>query len=833
MKENNSPRKRTDKEKSANEDPITGQQVNIDAHTHEVDYLKSIIETQEELVVRFSLNGQVQFVNQAFCNLVGISHEKLIGRNLSSIFSFQSFPGLQQELTAMLAHPKRMILEDIVQHDGVKKWIQWTGFPIIARDNSIEVIQAVGHDITSLKRAEETIKVQRDLAMLLAESKNESIDYEKLGKIFSSLSSFSLFALYLFDAGKSSYELMNQNSVFSSDIKLLKNVKRNSKLGKLFQKTGTQYIRSTETEFKSILPILDPSLKGLGVLPIRLENSLFAAVIFGSAEFTELPTEIYTQLCAISKQLENFFIQLQTRSELYRHESDLTELFRSLEQMMLVIDRQGVVLDANRVLFDKLSDGKPKKELTIFDLHPAEYADLIRAAIDETIQQQHSILTLPFSDNENNQINVEVNFSYTSWKGSNKIIAVYKDISQQMYLRVMESEQREFASNLVAIAGTFNSSLDLDIILDHVIESVDKVVPISTANILLVDANQNGRVIRQRGYDRMGTEEVFTYRVFDLQKIKTFASMLASKQECLVSDTRAYPEWVPMPESFWVRSFISAPIVIKGKIYAFLNCDHATPGYFTEKHAARLKLLADQAAIAIENANVHFETKNRLRQIALVNELTQTMLNSPQPDDLLHTLSQKILDVFDAHSIMITQWLPETQTVTQLMSFGEGILPNLPKSFSFEDASITEYVISSKQALVINTEEEYQVWQKKVSRIFNDRVVMALPLIASDWPFGAILIGFNEPRQITPTEVSLGEYVSMQIATILNKSEIYQKAQLQSAQFEHANDLIASLSYVATTIMSAKGLNDTIQTMGDGLEKMNIHSFLFFKVSDE
>lgn len=822
-----------DDEKFAGQDSPSGEKGHEDLTKNDVSYLKSIIENQEEFIVRFSLDGKINFTNQPFCDLVNISQNRLLGRSLSSTFSFQLFPDMHQALTKILATPERVIMEEgMILRNGARRWIQWTGFPIIAPDHSVTEIQAVGHDITLLKRAEETICLQRDLAILLVELKEKPIDYARLGQIFSSLSSFSFFAFYQLSADQTTYELKDRQSVLKKNTEMPKQIQVDSAPGKRFQQQKIQFVSVDESKEPPLFADLNPSIKGIAIVPIHVEAVPFAAIVFGSVELTELPNEIREQLCFARRQLENFFIQFHARAELYQHESDLLELFGSLEQMLLVINDEGVVLDANRALNEKLPDLELRQGLTIFDLHPVDQAQHICEAIAELPQKRHSALTLPFLARDNSTSTVEASFSFTSWEGKDRIVVIYKDISQQVHTHEMEREQRELASNLVAIAGILNSSLDLEIVLDRIMDSVDKIVPIITANILLVDANQTGKVIRQRGYERLGTEEAFTYRVFDLKKTKSFAKMLAGQPDCLISDTRAYPDWAPMPEFLWVRSYISAPIVVRGKVYAFLNCDHAIPGFFNESHATRLKLLADQAAIAIENALVYAETKNRLRQIALITELTHTMISLTNLDQIWNAIPQKILEVFDAHSIMITQWIPETKTVLRLLSFGEGVLPGISKSFSSNNDSITEYVIHHKHALLINSDEAYNAWTVQTSRIFSDRVVIALPMVAENRSFGAIIIGFKEPREITPTDVSFGEFVSLQIATILDKTELYQKAQQQTAQFQHANDLIASLSYVATTIMSAKGPDDIIQTMGNGLEKMNMHSFLFFKEND-
>ena len=392
---------------------------------------------------------------------------------------------------------------------------------------------------------------------------------------------------------------------------------------------------------------------------------------------------------------------------------------------------------------------------------------------------------------------------------------------------ILDPDDNEFAARMVEIAGILSSSLDLDIVQNHVVDIIEKVIPANACNLMIVHGNE-GQVVHQHGYGQLGTAELISSRIFDLQKTKTFAKMLQSKQGLVIPDTRQNLQWAPMPESFWVRSFVSTPILLGNRVYAFINCDHGVPGTFNEKHSARLKQLADLAALAISNALVYAETNNRLKQIGLINEMTQSMLDSTQLDEVLKTLPQKILSVFDANSLIITKWDDEQKSVSQLAAFGPGLMPCPPKSHKPDGFCITEQVIKQKRPLVISNEAEYDPWLKDLSRLMADHVILALPMIAQENLLGAILIGFKDHRQISQADVSIGEYASLQIATIINKWNVYEKAKIQSDQFQHANDLIASLSIVATSILSTKGLESIIQTMGDGLEKMGIHSLLFF-----
>ncbi|HSK66159.1 MAG TPA: PAS domain S-box protein, partial [Anaerolineales bacterium] len=75
-------------------------------------------------------------------------------------------------------------------------------------------------------------------------------------------------------------------------------------------------------------------------------------------------------------------------------------------------------------------------------------------------------------------------------------------------------------------------------------------------------------------------------------------------QTIIVHDTHSYPGWHRMQITDWLHSNVGAPILIQGKVIGFILLDSKTVGFFTPVHAERLEAFANQAALAINNANI-------------------------------------------------------------------------------------------------------------------------------------------------------------------------------------------------------------------------------------
>lgn len=178
-----------------------------------------------------------------------------------------------------------------------------------------------------------------------------------------------------------------------------------------------------------------------------------------------------------------------------------------------------------------------------------------------------------------------------------------------------EQEQRELAQTLREVSSILVSTLDTDAVLDHILEQVGHVVPNDAANVMLIEGDQ-ARIVRSRGYERFGVHEFIATYALRLPDAPSLHSMVETGEPVVIPDTHGDPRWIPHPKTVWIRSYAGAPIRVRGAVIGYLNVDSATPGFFGQTHADRLRSFADQAAIAIANAGLYATEQQRVAAMA-------------------------------------------------------------------------------------------------------------------------------------------------------------------------------------------------------------------------
>jgi len=202
-----------------------------------------------------------------------------------------------------------------------------------------------------------------------------------------------------------------------------------------------------------------------------------------------------------------------------------------------------------------------------------------------------------------------------------------EQIGEQMRIQALAQQERALTEALRDTLATMSSTLDLDKILDHILDTVKRVTPYDGANVLLVESDLV-RVALHKGYAEMGLETDWSNQRIPLGKLAILQQMIDMGKALAIPDTKTSPMWIGFPGVDWVGSNVIAPIRANGRVLGFLSLDSATPGYFTETHAERLQSFADQAAIAIQNARL-LDRAKRAAVLAernrLANELHDTI----------------------------------------------------------------------------------------------------------------------------------------------------------------------------------------------------------------
>ena len=117
---------------------------------------RAVVDSQMEMVCRFTRDLTLTFVNEAYCRFLGRKRVEVLGTKLTQFVPADSHEQLDRSVGHALsgAGPGEWQCE-VVNAEGNRVWQHWSCRAIDGAGETPTELQAIGHDITDRKRADE------------------------------------------------------------------------------------------------------------------------------------------------------------------------------------------------------------------------------------------------------------------------------------------------------------------------------------------------------------------------------------------------------------------------------------------------------------------------------------------------------------------------------------------------------------------------------------------------------------------------------------------------------------------------------------------------------
>jgi PAS domain S-box-containing protein len=218
---------------------------------------------------------------------------------------------------------------------------------------------------------------------------------------------------------------------------------------------------------------------------------------------------------------------------------------------------------------------------------------------------------------------------------------IYRLVATQKQAQEVLRQRNQELAALNAVTATITATLELDQVLQRLVNTVDEVFPQAlAATIQLVD---EGNETLQTYAASSGTIPVPEKVVFCSGR-GVAGLVLAERRLINVADVTSDPRYVPgvMPPSY--RSLLVAPLIVGQRVWGTLSVEGEAVGAFEDRDERLVTPLAQQAAIAIENAQLYAETRRRLAETTILQNLSTAIVSldfeqvSRQAIETLHRL---------------------------------------------------------------------------------------------------------------------------------------------------------------------------------------------------
>lgn len=177
-----------------------------------------------------------------------------------------------------------------------------------------------------------------------------------------------------------------------------------------------------------------------------------------------------------------------------------------------------------------------------------------------------------------------------------------------------EHEQRLIAQTLNEIFIILAGKHSKPEVMAEILKQLERVIPFKTGTLAQIDGNTIS-LLAWRGDKDFGQNAVeYGFGRYQFSDFANLRKAVQTRQPLVIGDTFADPDWVRIPESPWIRSHITYPIVFQGNILGLILLDSDQTHAFSEADLERLGPMINAVAIILKNAQLYERSQQEIVQ---------------------------------------------------------------------------------------------------------------------------------------------------------------------------------------------------------------------------
>ncbi len=332
---------------------------------------------------------------------------------------------------------------------------------------------------------------------------------------------------------------------------------------------------------------------------------------------------------------------------------------------------------------------------------------------------------------------------------------------------------------LYAVSLAITAQLELDELLQEIVQRGCRLLDIEAGCIYVADEKAGDiRVATDYGYaqSHIGTHMAIGEGV---------AGRVFQRGEIMVVEN--YTEWPgrsPQWEDERIVTSVSIPLKEGTQVIGVLcfdTIDHPHP--FDEQDRQLAELFANQAVIAIRNARLFGEIRQRVAELEALQAISLQVASTLELPTVLETITTNALTLTGASDCHIFLYDEESETFTfGTARWAEGHTD--PIVYMPRQNGLTANVARRARPIIINDAHHHPLFATPEAQDWEIEAIAGFPLKEADRVVGVFTIAYLSPHTFTNEEVRLLELLSSQAAIAITNAQLYRQIRDYAEQLE-------------------------------------------------
>lgn len=346
-----------------------------------------------------------------------------------------------------------------------------------------------------------------------------------------------------------------------------------------------------------------------------------------------------------------------------------------------------------------------------------------------------------------------------------------------------EREQR--AADLEALRQaslSLTSNLELEKVLDAILQSAINLLPnVRNAHIFLYSPENEGQIQFGAALWKDGRrgQPVALPRPNGLT-----ARVARTAQTIVVQDMSNHPLFEGMPSN-WRGAIIGIPLKIGERVVGVMNVSYPTPRVIPDTELRLLGFLSDQAAIAIENANLYRQLELEKRNLSVLYDISRELAASLEPDEILQRSINLANQALGGFFGLAFRYLPDEESLSLRATSGHShmSIEKYNKTYSWRvGQGFVGWIMQHRQADYLPDVNQDNRWLFVKGMDEGIQSAMGAPILFEDRLLGIMIIMSQDKEAFQNDDLLLMQAICQETGLALSNAERYQESQRRLQQ---------------------------------------------------
>ncbi|MCB0213013.1 MAG: GAF domain-containing protein, partial [Anaerolineae bacterium] len=255
-----------------------------------------------------------------------------------------------------------------------------------------------------------------------------------------------------------------------------------------------------------------------------------------------------------------------------------------------------------------------------------------------------------------------------------------------------------------------------------------------------------------------------------------------------IPDTSQLENYTPLG---WTgNSKLCVPLKVGERIIGVLDIECMKSEYFSAENEQIIQILADQTAVALENAQLHLDTHRYARELSALYRASQAITSNLDLSVVLNQMTVEVINLFEANMACFLLFAPDGQDLIFAAVAPASAATLVGSRIPLVDG-FASWVMNEKEAIVVDNapnDPRFDGYFDSITGITTQSLI-AIPLAVENNPIGLIQVINKASGPFNQQDLELLEALTSTAVIAIENARLYEQSEYRAKQLSVLHEI--------------------------------------------